>query len=146
MASLSTRRQAAVLALRDGQLCMVTSNSGRRWVIPKGQIDPGKTGGETALQEAWEEAGLVGVLRPEPVGSYLYEKWGLVHHVIVFVLQVNEIADNWPERRQRHRAWVPVAQAIERIEEPGLRDIIRSVFPPATGKVAEPVDAEVALV
>ena len=53
---------------------MVTSRSGRRWVFPKGQIDPGHTPGEAALIEAWEEAGLVGTLDPEPVGSYLYEK------------------------------------------------------------------------
>jgi len=61
-------RQAAAIPIRSGQICLVTSSSGKRWVIPKGMIEPGTTAGQIALQEAWEEAGLVGVLRPEPVG------------------------------------------------------------------------------
>ena len=47
----------------------ITSRNGKRWVIPKGWIDPGQTAGETALQEAWEEAGLTGALeRPSTRG------------------------------------------------------------------------------
>ncbi len=65
-------RQAAVIAIREGRICMVLSSGGKRWVVPKGCIEPGQTAGETALEEAWEEAGLVGVLGPEPIGSYLY--------------------------------------------------------------------------
>src|SRR5262245_55174768 len=59
----------------DGRLCMVTSRSARRWVFPKGLIDPGHTPGAAALIEAWEEAGLVGTLDGEPVGNYVYEKY-----------------------------------------------------------------------
>ena len=65
--------QAAAVPVRTGKVCLVTSSSGRRWVVPKGMMEPGKTASEIALQEAWEEAGLVGVLQPEPLGSYLYE-------------------------------------------------------------------------
>jgi len=54
---------------------MVTSRSGRRWVFPKGLIDPGHTPAEAALIEAWEEAGVVGTLDPDPVGNYVYDKW-----------------------------------------------------------------------
>src|SRR5262245_41164227 len=67
-------RQAAVIPVRDGQVCLVSSRSGKRWVVPKGCMEPGKTAGEVALLEAWEEAGLLGRLAPEPVGSYVYEK------------------------------------------------------------------------
>src|SRR5215471_9176930 len=89
--------QAAALPVKGGQVCMVTSRSGRRWVIPKGLIEPGKTAGEIALQEAWEEAGLTGVLLPEPIGSYVYEKFDRPHHVTVFLMRVAEVADEWPE-------------------------------------------------
>ena len=99
-------RQAAAIPVRGQQLCLVTSSSGKRWVIPKGLMEPGKTAGEIALQEAWEEAGLVGVLRPEPVGSYLYQKWGGTYHVTVFLLQVTEAAEDWPEHDLRERCWV----------------------------------------
>lgn len=117
-------RQAAVIPLADGRIGLVTSSSGRRWVVPKGMIDPGHSAGEAALVEAWEEAGLVGVLDPEPVGSYLYEKYGRTHHVLVYILRVTEEAVDWPERDVRKRAWVDPAEAVDRIEEQGLKEII----------------------
>ncbi|HJZ91064.1 MAG TPA: NUDIX hydrolase [Gemmataceae bacterium] len=120
-------RQAAVIPVADGRVCMVTSSSGRRWVIPKGMIDPGHTAGEAALLEAWEEAGLVGTLTPEPVGSYVYAKYGRDHHVLVFLMQVSEESEDWPERDVRKREWVDPLEAADRVEEPGLRDIINSV-------------------
>ncbi|MEI7686155.1 MAG: NUDIX hydrolase, partial [Planctomycetota bacterium] len=117
-------RQAAALPLRNGRICLVTSSNGKRWVIPKGLIEPGQTGGETALQEAWEEAGLVGSLRPEPIGSFLYEKWCGVCHVTVFVLEVTEMKQDWPERTQRQRIWTTPSGAIERLDDAGLVDIL----------------------
>ena len=85
-------RQAAAIPIRAGQVCLVTSSSGKRWVIPKGMIEPGTTAGQIALQEAWEEAGLVGALQREPVGSYLYEKNGEMCHVTVFLMRVQKVA------------------------------------------------------
>ena len=119
-------RQAAAIPVRDGQVCLVTSSSGKRWVVPKGCMELGKTAGEVALQEAWEEAGLVGVLQPDPVGSYVYEKYGNEYLVIVFVLQVTEAAADWPERALRQRTWLTPAEALERIDDRGLRSLIRA--------------------
>ena len=120
-------RQAAAIPVYEGKVCMVTSSSGRRWVIPKGIIEPGQTAGETALQEAWEEAGLSGVLHTEPVGSYLYDKYGGLCHVTVFLMQVTEEADDWPERLSRQRVWLPVEEVADRMREPGLRDILETI-------------------
>ena len=121
-------RQAAAVPIRDDRVCLVTSSSGRRWVIPKGQIDPGHTAGEAALVEAWEEAGLVGALDGEPVGTYAYEKMGRELHVLVFRMLVTEERDEWPERGLRERAWVTLDEALDRIEEPGLRELLRIAF------------------
>ncbi len=123
--SLDVIRQAAAIPLRDGLLCVVTSRSGKRWVVPKGCLEPGKTSGEIALQEAWEEAGLTGVLEPEPIGSYLYSKTGFTYHVTVFVMTVTDAAEDWPESMMRERTWLTRSQALLQIEEPGLRDLIR---------------------
>jgi 8-oxo-dGTP pyrophosphatase MutT (NUDIX family) len=120
-------RQAAAVPVRAGQVCLVSSRSGKRWVIPKGNLEPGKTAGEIALQEAWEEAGLAGILRPEPVGSYLYDKAGLTCYVAVYLLTVTQSVDEYPEREMRERSWVSFAQALLRVEEVGLREILRSV-------------------
>jgi 8-oxo-dGTP pyrophosphatase MutT (NUDIX family) len=121
-------RQAGVLATRGERICLVSSRSGKRWVVPKGCLEPGKTAAEIALQEAWEEAGLVGALQPDPVGSYLYEKAGLTCHVTVFLMNVTETADRWPEQDFRERSWLKVEQALQRIDDPGLRELIREAM------------------
>ena len=121
-------RQAAAIPIMDDKICLVTSSSGRRWVVPKGMIDPGMNAGETALHEAWEEAGLVGVLDPAPVGSYLYDKWGNTCHVTVFVMRVTEAAEDWPERGARERSWLSIRQALGRIDDEGLREMVRNAM------------------
>ena len=120
--------QAAAIPVRQGRVCLVTSSSGKRWVIPKGLIDPGRTAAEMALQEAWEEAGLVGVLRPDPVGSYFYEKYGGTCHVAVFLMDVTEVAEQWPEQYLRERVWLSPKDAVQRIDEEGLRKIMRAAL------------------
>jgi 8-oxo-dGTP pyrophosphatase MutT (NUDIX family) len=120
--------QAAAIPVRDGRVCLITSRSGKRWIIPKGILDAGKTATEIALLESWEEAGLTGALRPAPVGTYLYEKYGGTCHVTVFVMDVSAVADDWPERSQRRRAWLPPAEAVERLDDPGLRDLVRAAI------------------
>jgi 8-oxo-dGTP pyrophosphatase MutT (NUDIX family) len=120
--------QAAAIPVKAGAVCVVTARSGQRWVIPKGMIDPGHTAAETALREAWEEAGLAGVLLPKPVGTYLYEKWERTHHVTVFLLRVTDAAEDWPEHSFRQRCWLKPAEVLARIDDPGLREVIRAAL------------------
>ncbi|OWK46968.1 NUDIX hydrolase [Fimbriiglobus ruber] len=120
-------RQAAAVPVRDGLVCLVTSRNGRRWVFPKGGIELGQTAAEAALVESWEEAGLVGTLGDGPVGSYHYKKNGFNYHVTVFVMRVSAEKAEWPERATRKREWVTVEEAISRIDEPDLRDLLRGV-------------------
>jgi 8-oxo-dGTP pyrophosphatase MutT (NUDIX family) len=131
---LPTIQQAAVIPVQRGRVCLVTSRSGKRWVVPKGCLEPGMTAGQIALQEAWEEAGLLGALHREPIGSYVYEKLGNTYHVTVFLMDVTEAKAEWPERLERERVWVRPSMALARIDNPGLRKLLRNVF--ATEKVA----------
>src|SRR5262245_14761610 len=98
MQNLIYRRQAATIAIHNGKVCIITSRSRNRWVIPKGRMEPGMTSGEVALQEAWEEAGLTGVLHPQPLGTYTYEKSGNRHRVTVFVMEVTHVSNDFPEK------------------------------------------------
>src|SRR5262249_43165617 len=84
-------QQAAAIPLGEGQVCLVTSRNGKRWVVPKGCMEPDKTAGQLALVEAWEEAGLTGILSPEPVGTYLYEKLNSSFHVTVYLMLVIDV-------------------------------------------------------
>src|SRR5262249_3668230 len=110
--------------IRAERVCLVLSRSGKRWVLPKGCIERGQSAGETALQEAWEEAGLVGTLHPEPVGSYLYDKAGTTCHVIVFLMQVTEVAQNWPEASWRRRRWLGPEKTLACVREPSLGELL----------------------
>lgn len=129
--------QAGVIPVRDGLVCLVTSRSRRRrWVIPKGRIERGQTPPAAAVAEAWEEAGLVGSLRPAPAGTYRYTKFDREHLVTVYVLDVADEQEVWPERGQRSREWVPIEVAIGRVDEPGLRTLLAAVL------AVSPVGAE----
>jgi 8-oxo-dGTP pyrophosphatase MutT (NUDIX family) len=120
--------QAAAIPLRDEKVCLITSSSGKRWVIPKGKLEPGKTMREIALQEAWEEAGLTGILHPRPVGSYLYEKFNQTYDVTVFVMEVTAVAKDWPESQLRQRCWLRPDQALTQIEDPALRTLLETAL------------------
>jgi 8-oxo-dGTP pyrophosphatase MutT (NUDIX family) len=128
MTTPTTILQAAAIPMQEAGICLITSRSGKRWVIPKGHLEPGKAPGEIALQEAWEEAGLVGILHPHPVGTYLYEKLGNTYHVTVFVMDVTTVAEDWPERALRQRCWLEPKEVLAQITDDGLRRILRRVF------------------
>ncbi|MFL5243143.1 MAG: NUDIX hydrolase [Gemmataceae bacterium] len=126
--AIDTIPQAAAIPVRKGRICLVTSRTSKRWIVPKGCMEPGKSSGEIALQEAWEEAGLTGVLDKEPVGSYVYEKFGAPHHVTVFLMHVTDEADEYLERGQRERLWLSPQQALDRVEDQGLQRVLRAAI------------------
>lgn len=119
--------QAAAIPVRDGQICLVSSRSGRRWVIPKGKIDIGHSADKTAIIESWEEAGLVGELVGGPVGTFTYCKFDRSYHVTVFVMNVTREAAKFPERDIREKLWLTPTDAAERVDEPELRAMIQAI-------------------
>jgi len=93
------------------ELCLITSASSRQWVFPKGIIDPGETAEETALKESWEEAGLRGRIVGQPLGVYQYHKWNRDLNVLVLLMHVETVADEWEEAHFRERRWATVEMA-----------------------------------
>jgi 8-oxo-dGTP pyrophosphatase MutT (NUDIX family) len=124
-------RQSAVIPyrLRDGdvEILLITSRNRRRWVIPKGVIEPSMTPSDSAANEAFEEAGLRGCVNPTPIGNYEYFKWGDTCHVEVFLMLVDEVLDQWPEASFRKRRWMSVEEAARWVDEPELKSLLRSV-------------------
>ena len=124
----SGRQFAALPFLRkkgETMVMLVTSRETHRWVLPKGWAEKRLTGPELAAKEAFEEAGLVGEIAQDPVGSYGYLKRlpggrTLPCDVDVFPLRVERLLDDWPERRQRERRWFTLAEAAMAVEEGGL--------------------------
>jgi 8-oxo-dGTP pyrophosphatase MutT (NUDIX family) len=119
------RPQAAAVPVRDGRICLITSRGGGNLVVPKGCLEHGRTAEQIALQEAWEEAGLIGLLHAPPIGSYRYEKAGRRFEVVMFLMDVTTVVKDWPESRWRSRYWLRPADAVARIRVRGLRKLIR---------------------
>ncbi|MCC5986580.1 MAG: NUDIX hydrolase [Pararhodobacter sp.] len=125
--------QAAALCLREGkdgrEVLIITSLGTRRWILPKGWPMEGRSLAGAALQEAWEEAGVIGHVDEVPVGYYLYEKkrqgdFGLSCRVELFRVHVADLAREWPERKLRRRRWVPLEKAARLVAEPGLAALL----------------------
>lgn len=107
--------QAGVIAFRrladDVEVCLIRRNGGANWGIPKGDIDAGHTARQTALNEAWEEAGLRGRLVGGRLGNYTYTKWGTSFTVAVYLMAVDQVEDTWDEMTFRERQWSTLEKA-----------------------------------
>jgi 8-oxo-dGTP pyrophosphatase MutT (NUDIX family) len=129
-------RQSAVIPRRQGtggpEVLLITSHKKKRWVIPKGVVDPGMTPPESAAKEAWEEAGIEGTIDETPLGTYRYKKWGGTCTVEVFAMTVTAEAAEWPEANVRERKWVSLKEARRRLDETGLKAIFDGLSKPAT--------------
>jgi uncharacterized protein Yka (UPF0111/DUF47 family)/ADP-ribose pyrophosphatase YjhB (NUDIX family) len=119
---------------------LITSRDTGRWVIPKGNQPSGMSPHRAAEMEAEEEAGVQGLVCPTPLGSYRYRKRrssgaSLMFDVDVFPLSVSSELPRWKEQSQRERRWFSLADAARAVDEPDLRDLIRS-FGPSEFKAA----------
>lgn len=117
------------------EVLLITSRDTGRWIIPKGWLCAGTDGPGSAMQEAWEEAGVTGRLGPAPIGLFGYNKVlspnvHLPCAVTVYPLRVSALARHFPERKLRRRKWFTAEKAARKVAEPGLRALLLAV---ATG-------------
>ncbi|MGP3695934.1 NUDIX hydrolase [Rhodobacter sp. NSM] len=120
------------------QILLITSRDTGRWVIPKGGRIAGLDDAGSAAQEAWEEAGVRGAVGSRPLGRFTYRKLNrnsgsIACQVAVFALEVEELADTFPEREQRKRKWFAPEQAARQVAEPELQGILAGFDPDEDG-------------
>lgn len=113
------------------EVLLITSRGTKRWITPKGWPMPGKTPAESALREAWEEAGVRGKVNGPCLGLYTYEKRlpGSETRpcaVLVYPVKVTNLLDRYPEAAQRKRKWMSLKKAAQKIDEPELAHMIRT--------------------
>jgi len=115
---------------RDGRLefCVITSSGGTRWGFPKGIVDPGETPAQTALKEAWEEAGIDGVIEGDPLGEYTYHKWGTELEVTGLLMRVERAGEDWPEADLRQRRFCGADEAAALVDRPGVRRLLAAAL------------------
>ncbi len=136
------RSQFAALCYRYQKdklrVMLITSRKTGRWIVPKGWPIDGKTPAECALQEAWEEAGVVGKCADVCLGLFSYLKYleeadGLPCVAMVYPVKVKDTLDQYPEAGQRKRKWVSRNRAAKMVSEPELAQILRDFDPKLLG-------------
>jgi 8-oxo-dGTP pyrophosphatase MutT (NUDIX family) len=122
--------QAGAICLRrpdDGgvEALLVASRTTGYWGIPKGHIETGEMSHHTAGREAFEEAGVLGQIAEQAVGSFIYYKRGRSarYRVAVHLLRVEGAMWQFPERHTRRMKWVPLALAGQEVANPQLAEI-----------------------
>ncbi|MGO4837648.1 NUDIX hydrolase [Rhizobiaceae sp. 2RAB30] len=116
---------------RDGiEVLLITSRDTGRWVLPKGWPEGPEEFCEAAAREAKEEAGISGAVSRSELGHYSYLKCGSgrdrTSDVLVYPLEVGEVADKWKEKGQRKRKWVKPEKAARMVNEPELAELIEA--------------------
>lgn len=135
--NFAPKAQVAALCVRgegeDKEVLLITSRDTGRWIVPKGWPIEGLDGPGSALQEAWEEAGVKEAeISENPVGYFSYAKGLPKGETIpvwttVYLTQVKKLAESYPEVDERTRKWMAPADAAELVDEPELQDILRAL-------------------
>ena len=130
------RVQVAALCHRRGpngrEVLLVTSSRGR-WILPKGWPIEGMTDAEAAMQEAWEEAGVLeGSVSSKPIAKFdgtkrFNDGKEIPARIRVFAIKVREMSRKFPEAKRRTRRWVSVAKAAKLLGDKGYRKALKAV-------------------
>ncbi len=129
----SKKYQYACLPFKvvDGEplVMLITSRETRRWIIPKGRPEKGRKAWEVAAQEAYEEAGLIGRISDRAIGAFpstkrLVSGLDVPVTVRVFLFDVVEELEFWPEQAERERRWASPGEAALLVSEAQLAQLI----------------------
>jgi 8-oxo-dGTP pyrophosphatase MutT (NUDIX family) len=112
---------------RDGkiEILLITTRDRQDWVMPKGGIVNGMTPPASAAKEAWEEAGVIGQVDDNELGTYKYRKRGKIYRVTMYLLPVEGVSESYPEADKRYRRWLDANQAIKLIKKDSLKRILK---------------------
>lgn len=106
------------------QFCLITSLGKGNWGFPKGSIEFEETPDDTAVREAWEEAGIVGRLIEPALGEYEFDRLGQRIKVTVWLLEIARILPDWPESQLRQRCLVSASEAKQLLTNDTLKRFI----------------------
>jgi hypothetical protein len=117
------------------EVMLVTSQGTRRWIIPKGWPQkgraphpprPAKLSKRGCRRSGGQVAARIICLSNKDDGFVICE-------VTVYPLKISRQSKRWPEHRQRKIRSLSAKEAAEKVQEPRLRKIIRSLT-----RVSEP--------
>jgi 8-oxo-dGTP pyrophosphatase MutT (NUDIX family) len=98
------------------QVLLITTRN-RNWGLPKGNLIKKIGARKTALQEAFEEAGILGRLG-ERGKKYSPSR---EDSIFFWPMEVKKELNRWPEHRQRDRKWVTPSKARSMVKKKAAR-------------------------
>lgn len=136
-AKTEVRAQFAALCWRmkndKVEVCLITSRTRKRWIIPKGWPMNKATPASAAATEAFEEAGVSGEAIDLCLGVYSYSKPQKVDNApiitMVYPVHVTHVHSKWPEKHERRRKWLSPRKAAKKLTEPELKQIVATFDP-----------------
>jgi len=130
--------QVAALCYRmtdDGhEILLITSRGRGNWILPKGWPKKKISSAQTALEEAFEEAGIKGQVQEKAIGEYHFTKstpQGATLNCMATVYEVAfiKMVDEFPEKGERKVRWFTPEAAAEAVSSPELAEILRDFKP-----------------
>mmetsp|Transcript_6523 Transcript_6523/g.9837 ORF Transcript_6523/g.9837 Transcript_6523/m.9837 type:complete len:174 (+) Transcript_6523:319-840(+) len=110
------------------KIVLVTSSRNEGWILPKGGWENDESSEEGAAREAYEEAGVMGVIS-STIGTFSYiGKQGKEGKAVMYILEVNEMLERWPESFRRQRRMVGIEEANNFLFRPEQRDVISKLM------------------
>ncbi len=111
---------------------LITSRRRKRWILPKGWPVKNLSLPESAAKEASEEAGVLGPVWTDAVGSYSYSKntkpgYPVPCQVFIYPLFVMQHRLAWREQSQRSFKWLSLSDAAEHVEEDGVSKVLEDL-------------------
>ena len=128
-----TFKQSGVIPYRvqNGkiEILLITSRDHQKWVVPKGGISNGMSPPASAAKEAWEEAGVIGRVDANKLGTYKYRKRGKIYQVQIYLMPVEMVCEEYPEAGKRQRQWLDFTKVIMLVKQASLqRIILKGIF------------------
>lgn len=101
------------------QVLMISTPKRSDLIFPKGGWENDESIDEAACREAFEDAGIKGILSGTPLGEWIFKSKSKQNSCglegackgFMFALQVTELLESWPEQISHGRRWVPVEEA-----------------------------------
>ena len=108
------------------KIILITSRNSNQWIVPKGNLITKKSGRESALQEAYEEAGLTGELDKNVKFHLFIMSHGIKTDLTLYPMRVDKcLIKKWPESHQRKRIEVTPEQAQSLVSWPKFRTCLK---------------------
>lgn len=109
------------------EILLITSLRKGNWIVPKGYVEFNLTPFESAKKEAFEEAGVLGSNETTEVGTFKLNKSIGTCLIKVYTMEVYEMLEDYPEKKDRQRKWFSMEEASKRISIPEIGEIIKEL-------------------